>query len=105
MPFNLFVSKAPAYAGAANPSTKTKTGFFGAVSSLLGGSQSPTYQTAEAIQPEAPATRAPQVVCEGLPLEAQVSAVLQSPGRIVVTIVIEEPDENASQAAPPSPVP
>ena len=104
MPFNLFVAKAPAYAGAANPSTKTKAGFFGALSSLLSGSQTPTYQTAAAIQSEAAATPA-QVVCEGLPLEAQVSAVLQSPGRIVVTIVIEEPDENASQSASPSPVP
>jgi hypothetical protein len=102
----LFVAKAPKYAGATNPSTKTKAGFFGALSSLLGGSQTPTYQTAEAVQAEAAAaTPAAEVGFEGWPLEAQVSAVLQSPGRIVVTIVIEEPGENASQSAPPSPTP
>ena len=49
MPFSLFMASTPRYAGTANPPSQRKAGFFGAVSSLLGGNQSPSYQSAPAV--------------------------------------------------------
>ena len=100
MPFNMFVSSQPQYVGIASPPVTKKSGFFGAVSSLLGASgQTPVYKTpSPTTTASAPAAagETPQGVCLTTPLKASIT--ISPTGQLVLTIVIDDPANLEPQA-------
>jgi len=100
MPLSMFVQSTPQYVGVGNPQVQEKSGFFGAISSLLGSSgQTPPYKQpsppATLQQEQTPAQQVPASVSITTPLKATITVMPN--GQLVLTIVIDEITNPESQ--------